>query len=101
MDSNSDQLSDAREHGARRPRPWGSAAVRALAVGLAATVLVAVNAWAAKPRLVVQITIDQLRGDMPLRFKDRFGEGGFRYLMENGVVYTGAHYQHSTCREAL
>jgi len=31
-----------------------------------------------KPKLVVQITIDQMRGDFPMRYKDRLGEGGFR-----------------------
>lgn len=54
-----------------------------------------------QPKLVVQITIDQLRGDMPLRFKDRFGEGGFRYLMDNGVIYSNAQYQHSTTFTAV
>ena len=34
------------------------------------------------PRLVLQITIDQLRGDLPFRYYNRFGEGGFRYLIE-------------------
>ena len=29
---------------------------------------------------------------MPLRFKERFKEGGFRYLMEQGTVYLNAHY---------
>ena len=30
------------------------------------------------PRLVLQITVDQLRGDLPTRFLERLGEGGFR-----------------------
>lgn len=50
---------------------------------------------ASQPKLVLVIIIDQLRGDMALRFKDRFGEGGFRYLMDNGVVFTQAHFRHS------
>ncbi|MCJ7687202.1 MAG: hypothetical protein MUO68_23230, partial [Desulfobacteraceae bacterium] len=33
-----------------------------------------------KPKLVLQMTIDQMRGDFPMRYKDRLGEGGFRYL---------------------
>jgi predicted AlkP superfamily pyrophosphatase or phosphodiesterase len=53
------------------------------------------------PKLVLQITIDQLRGDMPIRFKDRFGKGGFRYLMDKGISYTNAHYQHSTTFTAV
>lgn len=53
------------------------------------------------PKLVLQITIDQLRGDMPWRFADRFGEGGFRYLMTKGVSFTNAHYRHSTTFTAV
>ena len=34
----------------------------------------------AKPRLVLQITVDQFRGDLPTRYADRLGEGGLRYL---------------------
>ena len=48
-----------------------------------------------KPRLILQITVDQLRGDLPTRYYDRLGEGGFRYLWENGVVYRNAHHAHA------
>jgi len=47
------------------------------------------------PRLILQITVDALRGDLPQRFDKVLGEGGFRYLAENGVYYTDAHYQHA------
>jgi predicted AlkP superfamily pyrophosphatase or phosphodiesterase len=47
------------------------------------------------PRLVLQITVDQLRGDLPTRYRDSFGEGGFRYLFEEGLYYGNAHYQHA------
>ena len=36
-----------------------------------------------------------LRGDLPGRYAHLFGDGGFRYLMEEGVHYTNAHYQHA------
>ncbi|NOR41327.1 MAG: alkaline phosphatase family protein [Gammaproteobacteria bacterium] len=53
-------------------------------------------AWAGEqPKLVLQITVDALRGDLPSRFSNVLGDGGFRYLMEQGVHYTDAHYQHS------
>ncbi|MCU1246835.1 MAG: hypothetical protein JWN02_2745, partial [Acidobacteria bacterium] len=26
-----------------------------------------------RPKLILQITVDQLRGDLPLRYRDRFG----------------------------
>ena len=48
-----------------------------------------------KLRLILQITVDQLRGDLPARYYDRFGEGGFKYLWENGIVYTNAHHAHA------
>lgn len=57
--------------------------------------LVAVSPALGGPRLVLQITVDQLRGDMPTRFKARFGSGGFRYLLDQGVHWTNAHFRHS------
>jgi hypothetical protein len=48
-----------------------------------------------KPKLVLQITVDALRGDLPTRYYDRLGEGGFRYLLENGIVYKDAHHAHA------
>ncbi len=53
------------------------------------------------PKLVLQITVDQLRGDLPMRFKDRLGKGGFRYLLENGTHYKNAHYQHANTETAV
>jgi predicted AlkP superfamily pyrophosphatase or phosphodiesterase len=47
------------------------------------------------PKLILQITVDGLRGDMPGRYLDRLGRGGFRRLTENGTVYGNAHYRHS------
>jgi len=49
----------------------------------------------AQPRLVLQITVDQLRGDLPWRHMDQFGKGGFRYLADKGVWFTSAAYQHA------
>ncbi len=46
-------------------------------------------------KLVLQVTVDGLRADLLNRYGDRFGEGGFRYLLESGTVYTNAHYQHA------
>ncbi|MEC6830205.1 alkaline phosphatase family protein [Photobacterium toruni] len=48
-----------------------------------------------KPKLVVQITVDALRGDLLERYKANFGNDGFRYLMDNGSYYTNAYYQHA------
>ena len=46
-------------------------------------------------RLVLQLTVDGLRADLLSRYADRFGEGGFRYLKQNGTVFANAHYQHA------
>jgi predicted AlkP superfamily pyrophosphatase or phosphodiesterase len=48
-----------------------------------------------KPKLILQITVDQLRGDLPTRYYDRLGEGGFKYLWDKGVVYSNAHHAHA------
>ena len=48
-----------------------------------------------KPKLILQITVDQLRGDMPAKFMKNMGNGGFRYLKEKGIWYNNAHYGHS------
>ena len=54
------------------------------------------SAWAGeRPKLILQITVDALRGDLPGRFDNVLGDGGFRYLMADGVHYTNAHYQHA------
>jgi predicted AlkP superfamily pyrophosphatase or phosphodiesterase len=47
------------------------------------------------PKLIVQITIDQFRGDLLWRYADRFGEGGFRLLIDQGSVYLDAHHRHA------
>ena len=46
-------------------------------------------------RLVLQLTVDGFRRDLLSRYAGRFGEGGFRYLLDEGVLYADAHYQHS------
>ena len=49
----------------------------------------------AQPKLILQITVDALRGDLPQRFNNVLGDGGFLYLMDKGIHYTNAHYQHA------
>jgi predicted AlkP superfamily pyrophosphatase or phosphodiesterase len=46
-------------------------------------------------RLVLQLTVDGLRADLLTRGAGKFGEGGFRYLLENGTVFANTHYQHA------
>ena len=49
----------------------------------------------AAPDLVLLVVVDQLRGDMPWRFEERFGEGGFRYLIEQGASFRNAQFAHA------
>ena len=60
--------------------------------------LVAANTYSAetRPRLVLLITVDQLRGDLLWRHTERFSDGGFSYFAENGAIFVAAHYQHAT-----
>jgi hypothetical protein len=50
------------------------------------------SSTASVPALVLQITVDQLRGDMLLRFHDRFARDGFRRLTGQGLYFTNANY---------
>ncbi|MBF6629468.1 MAG: alkaline phosphatase family protein [Proteiniphilum sp.] len=44
------------------------------------------------PKLVVGITIDQLRGDYLEMFRHTFGNKGFNRLLNNGLVYSNVTY---------
>src|SRR5688572_614780 len=54
--------------------------------------------FAKKPKLVLLIVIDQLKGDQLTRFADRFerpspkSQGGFRFLMERGAWFPQAQF---------
>jgi predicted AlkP superfamily pyrophosphatase or phosphodiesterase len=62
---------------------------------VAAFFVASISSAADSPKLVLQITVDQLRGDLPTRYYERLGKGGFRYLWERGVVYRNAHHAHA------
>lgn len=53
------------------------------------------------PKLVLQITVHQLRGDLPTRFLERLGKGGFRYLLDHGTHFVNAHYRHANTETAV
>ncbi len=53
-------------------------------------------AGAERPRLVLWITVDQLRADLLERTLDRFDPGGFRLLADQGLVYTDACFRHAS-----
>ncbi len=45
------------------------------------------------PRLIIGITIDQLRSDYLYALQNRFTQGGFRRLMQEGVVYDQVSFE--------
>lgn len=49
---------------------------------------------AGTPRLVVLISVDQMRGEFIDRF-DQFWTGGFRYLLDHSLRFTDAHQDHA------
>ncbi len=49
---------------------------------------------AAKPKLVVGIVVDQMRQDYLIRFADKYGNDGFKRLMNDGTVAYNAHYNY-------
>lgn len=85
--------------GIGRYRGWIHASVLVACCGLACGVNGREGKSADDPprpvRLILQITVDGLRADLLNRYGDRFGNGGFRALMDRGVVYSNAHYEHA------
>lgn len=53
-----------------------------------------------RPRLVLWLTIDQMRGDYLERYRSHFGAGGFERLTRSGVVFENAHYTHAITETA-
>lgn len=52
------------------------------------------NSETAKPKLVVGIVVDQMRYDYLTRFYNRFGEGGFKRLMNEGFNCQNNHFNY-------
>ncbi|MBX7184364.1 MAG: alkaline phosphatase family protein [Vicinamibacteria bacterium] len=48
------------------------------------------------PRLVVVVSVDQMRYDYLVRFKPLF-TGGFRTLIDRGAIFSNARYRHANC----
>ena len=52
------------------------------------------------PKLVVCITVDQLRGDYIEYFYNTFGERGFKRLMNEGLVYNNIKFEFTDVNQA-
>ena len=49
---------------------------------------------AKQPKLIVGVVVDQMRNDYIYRFWDRYGNGGFKKLVNNGYYLRNAHYNY-------
>src|SRR5438067_2763112 len=54
------------------------------------------SAYNARPKLIVIIVIDQFRGDYLERYRDQFGSGGFRLLLDHGAVFSNCNYDYAS-----
>ncbi|WP_218822487.1 alkaline phosphatase PafA [Maribacter sedimenticola] len=55
---------------------------------------------AEKPKLVVGIIVDQMRAEYLTRFQDKFGDKGFKRIMNDGYVFKNAHYNYIPTKTA-
>jgi predicted AlkP superfamily pyrophosphatase or phosphodiesterase len=73
--------------------------LRIVAIAIGIALWASGPAWAQIPdrkvRLVLQITVDQLRGDLIDRYSAGYGKGGFQQLLDKGTFYVNAHHRHA------
>src|SRR5947209_6825668 len=77
--------------------------LRRVALGLFFLSLVSLSfasAYNGRPKLIVIIVIDQFRGDYLERYRDQFGEGGFRLFLDHGANFTDCNYDYANTRTA-
>jgi hypothetical protein len=58
------------------------------------------SAYNAHPKLVVVIVIDQFRGDYLERYRDQFGDSGFRFFLDHGAYFPNCNYNYANTRTA-
>jgi predicted AlkP superfamily pyrophosphatase or phosphodiesterase len=58
------------------------------------------SAYNGHPKLVVVIVIDQFRGDYLERYRDQFGDGGFRLFLDHGAYFPNCNYNYANTRTA-
>ena len=58
------------------------------------------SAYNAHPKLIVVIVIDQFRGDYLERYRDQFGDGGFRLFLDHGAYFPDCNYNYANTRTA-
>jgi hypothetical protein len=58
------------------------------------------SAYDGHPKLVVVIVIDQFRGDYLERYREQFGDAGFRLLLDHGAYFPNCNYNYANTRTA-
>ncbi|MGH9493860.1 MAG: alkaline phosphatase family protein [Candidatus Sulfotelmatobacter sp.] len=71
-----------------------------LALSVAFPSRIFASAYNGHPRLVVVIVIDQFRGDYLERYRDQFGDAGFRLLLDHGAYFPNCNYNYANTRTA-
>jgi len=80
------------------------ATCRLLSVLLCVTILagstqqISASAYNGHPKLIVVIVIDQFRGDYLERYRDQFGDAGFRLLLDHGAYFSNCNYNYASTR---
>jgi arylsulfatase A-like enzyme len=58
------------------------------------------SAYNGHPKLILIIVIDQFRGDYLERYRDQFGEDGFRLFLDHGAYFPNCFYDYANTRTA-
>src|SRR3984893_15328373 len=58
------------------------------------------SAYNAHPKLVVIIVIDQFRVDYLERYREQFGDGGFRLFLDHGAYFSDCNYNYADTHTA-
>src|SRR2546430_6542200 len=58
------------------------------------------SAYNGHPKLIVVIVIDQFRGDYLERYREQFGDGGFRLFLDHCAYFSNCNYDYANTRTA-
>src|SRR5258706_3999181 len=75
-------------------------ALACVAAILSVSISTFASAYNGHPKLVVVIVIDQFRGDYLERYRDQFGDSGFRLLLDHGAYFPNCNYNYANTRTA-
>lgn len=67
---------------------------------LVSSTAVAAQVYAAKPKLIVVVVIDQFRGDYLNRYHDEFKGRGFRLFTDKGAWFTDCYFDYANTKTA-